>query len=955
MSSIGRQLSFAAGEVSPGIAARPDLIKFQTGLSTCRNFIVLPSGGLASRPGTSWSGPVKDHSRKVRLWPFVYDKDWRYILEFGHLYLRFHKDGKVALSQAFTTGITAITNANPAVMSVATIDIFNSGDEIRIDGVLGMPEINGRHYKVTKLTSTTYSLQDQATGANIDSTSFGVYSSGGTAGKPIESATAFDEVDLDDLQFSQHGNVLTIAHPTKGIWELIRQSATVLILRKAVFGTSLNPPINVSAAGGPTGSKTLRWKITAVYAEGLEETLPGREGGLGIDITGITNGNPAKVTTGSPHGLTTGDEIYIESVIGMTEVNGRNFRVTRIDGSNFFLDNEDATEHGVYMGGGKVYKTWAERSSIGDPTPTSPVILTCDVVPGAIEYNIYRERDGIYGWIGSTSKVNALGLITFADIGYTPDMLDNPPIARYPMIGSDRKPYAVGAFQHRRYFGGTGRAPEGIQASKVGFISNFFTYVSVGANDPFAAVIVGRTMGRIRHFLDAGKLLIFTESGEWVVDGDADGVVSALSFNARQFSQYGSDRIPPLIVGGVPIFVTRGRKSIRDLVNAADGAGGVSADLSIFSRHLLDGYTIQAIAYAQVPQSILWIVRNDGKLLGVTIIREQELLGWHRHDTDGVIEDVASMQEADPEGSEEDRVYLVVSRTLPGGTRRYVERLGTFKFQDDPKLITVDASVTYDGTNSTVQTVSITGGTTWSDTELLTLVGGNGKTFEASEVDSGYIIKDSSGDSVRFRITEYVNSTTVKGFSHKTVPASLRGTPVTTWIKGRKTIYGLWHLEGKPVAVYADGYVIANPLNPKFGSALIVSSGKVTLPDWYGIVTVGLPFVGDIETLSLDSVQSTKYADSRKLAVGAAITVERSGAFLVGGRRPESDTDFNHFEELRVHTAGQGWETPKRLTGTYEVGFGGSWNDSGNLWIRLRDPVPLRVLGIRILGMTGGG
>lgn len=956
MSSIGRQLSFAAGEVSPAIAARPDLVKFHSGLATLRNFIVLSSGGVESRPGTSWSGPVKDHTRKVRLYPFVYDKDWRYVLEFGHLYLRFHKDGRVALSSAYTANITGITNANPATVTISIVDLFSTGDEVRIDGVAGMPEINGRHYKVTKLSSTTYSLQDQATGQNIDSTGFGTYSSGGTIGRPIEAATVFEESELEELQFSQHGNVLTITHPKYGIWELIRQSPAVTILRKAVFGTILVSPSNVSATGGPTGTKTFRWKVTAVYKDGFEETLAGKDGSP-LLITSITNTNPARVTVTSPHGLSTGDEVYIEGVAGMTEVNGRHFRVIRISSTQVDLEGEDATEHGTYFSGGSLYKTWAERANIDTPTSASPVTVTASPVDGAIEYNVYREKDGIYGWIGSTSKVNpSSGLVEFNDIGYTQDMLDSPPIPRYPFVGVGKKPGAVGSFQRRRYFGGSDNSPEGIQASRVGFISNFFVYTTINDDDPIAAVLVGKKLGRIRHFLDAGKLLVFTDTGEWIIDGDSNGVLSPGAFNARLYTEYGSDRIAPILVGGLPVFVTRGRAGLREISFTLERDGIVSGDLTVFSRHLLDGYRIETIAYAQTPGSILWIVRNDGKLLGLTILREQELLGWHRHDTDGLFESAAVMEEVDSSGLKEDRLYVVVSRTIAGQTRRYVERMARVSFESDQrKLITLDSSVTYDGTNTGAGTLAITGGTTWSETELLVLSAGSGKTFEASEVGSGYIVSDGTGDSVRFRITQFVDSTTVKGFSHKTVPTTLRNQARTTWTKGTKTVYGLWHLEGKEVAVYGDGFVVANPKNSKFGSPLVVTGGKVTLPDWYGIVTVGLPYVSDLETLNLDSAQSSRYADARKLAAGAILVVQGSGAFFVGGKAPSSDSDVSNLKETRLPSTGQSWDAIPRLDGNVEVGFGGSWTDGGRIWVRRLDPVPVRILAVKVLGATGGG
>ena len=45
------QPSFAAGELAPGLAGRVDLAKYRVGASVLENFMVLPHGGIANRPG----------------------------------------------------------------------------------------------------------------------------------------------------------------------------------------------------------------------------------------------------------------------------------------------------------------------------------------------------------------------------------------------------------------------------------------------------------------------------------------------------------------------------------------------------------------------------------------------------------------------------------------------------------------------------------------------------------------------------------------------------------------------------------------------------------------------------------------------------------------------------------------------------------------------------------------
>jgi len=72
-------------------------------------------------------------------------------------------------------------------------------------------------------------------------------------------------------------------------------------------------------------------------------------------ITDITQANPAKVTFSTSHGLVTGDEIHITGVVGMTEVNDREFIITVVDADELTLDGEDSTGHTAYTSDGVAY------------------------------------------------------------------------------------------------------------------------------------------------------------------------------------------------------------------------------------------------------------------------------------------------------------------------------------------------------------------------------------------------------------------------------------------------------------------------------------------------------------------------------------------------------------------------------------------------------------------------
>jgi hypothetical protein len=90
--------SFSGGEITPEMFGQLADAKFQTGLATCRNFVVLPHGPVANRPGTRFVRAVKDSTKKTRLIPFTYSNTQTMIIEMGAGYFRFHTQGATLLS-----------------------------------------------------------------------------------------------------------------------------------------------------------------------------------------------------------------------------------------------------------------------------------------------------------------------------------------------------------------------------------------------------------------------------------------------------------------------------------------------------------------------------------------------------------------------------------------------------------------------------------------------------------------------------------------------------------------------------------------------------------------------------------------------------------------------------------------------------------------------------------------
>jgi hypothetical protein len=158
------------------------------------------------------------------------------------------------------------------------------------------------------------------------------------------------------------------------------------------------------------------------------------------------------------------------------------------------------------------------------------------------------------------------------------------------------------------------------------------------------------------------------------------------------------------------IFVQRLGKVLRNYYYRWDWDKYIGEDISLMAEHLLNRGNITELAWQQTPHKICWAIRSDGYLLGLTLMPEHEVVGWHQHPptgTDAEFESIAVI-----EGAEEDELWAIVKRTVNSATVRYVERMkpliavDTGEGSSDDWALTdsffVDSGLTYRGSAATV-------------------------------------------------------------------------------------------------------------------------------------------------------------------------------------------------------------------------------------------------------------
>lgn len=846
------QRSFASGELTPSMHANIDFNKYQNGLKTCRNFVVHRHGGVSNRSGTQFIAEVKDSTKAVRLIPFIFNSDQTYILEFGNLYMRVHRNGSQVLNTA--KNITAATNANPCVIT-SNAHGYSNGDEVYITGVSGMTQLNGRNFKVAGVTANTFQLQ-YMNGTNVNSTAFGVYTSGGTCAKVYEITTPYVEADLPTLKYIQSADVITLTHPNYAVRDLSRTAHTSWSLTSVTFAPTTAAPTSPGVTNiGAAGATTYSYKITAIDEETYEESLPS---------------TVATTTTGN-------------ATLSITNFN----RVT-----------------------------WTN-------------------VSGAISYNVYLLKDGLYQLIGIS------GGTSFDHDGTSnPDANENPPESRNPFSTTDEYPSCSTYYQQRILYANQNQNVEAIYASKTNAFKNFTQSQSIADDDSITFSIVGRQVNAVNHMIDLGSLIVFTDSGEWTAQGDSAGVLKPTSVNTKQYSYNGSnEKLNPIIIGNTALYVQKNGSIVRDLGFDYQVDGYSGNDLTLFSAHLVDGYDLHDWAYQKTPHSIVWSVRDDGVLLGLTYIKEQQILGWHRHDFQSLVtvENVCCVPE-----SGEDALYLVLNRTINGNVVRYIERMSTRLIFDvlDSKFL--DSHLSYDGRNTTAKTMTLSTGAGWTIDDTLTCTASSA-TFTAASVGNEVHFYLTDGTSLRCEITAYTSTTVVSVTPNRTVPTEVRATASIDWAMAVDEVSGLWHLEGEDVSIFADGFVVANPNNASY-TVKTVTNGTVTLDRAYGVIHVGLPYISDIETLDIDTVQGETMADKSKNTGKVTMYVEKTRGVFVGANEPTDIIDG--LSEVKVR-AFEGYDSPVDLkTGKIDVIIRAEWNSHGRVFIRQIDPIPVTILAI---------
>ena len=251
-------------------------------------------------------------------------------------------------------------------------------------------------------------------------------------------------------------------------------------------------------------------------------------------------------------------------------------------------------------------------------------------------------------------------------------------------------PRTIAYYEERMMFGGNEYRPQTIWGSKTNDWDNFL----VGDRDDSGLefTLASDTVNAISWMCQHTALVIGTEDSEWTLSAsDSSAALTPSNFRVRRQSVYGSASVAAQMVGDVILFVQRGNRKVREFVYAWEKDGYSSPDMTILADHIT-GSGIAETALQQLPDSILWCVLNNGTVAALTYERDQEVIGWHRHDTDGSVLSCTVIPAGD-----EDKVYFAAERN--GGVR--IEVMAPRHSVRPEEAFYVDCGVAFSGTGLT--------------------------------------------------------------------------------------------------------------------------------------------------------------------------------------------------------------------------------------------------------------
>lgn len=727
--------AFVAGELAPTLFGRTDLTKYDLAMAEAYNFFVDYRGGLSSRAGFEFVDYIPNYVQDVRtleliepprFFTFLFDPNVEFnflgivcpintpdTTEFDHSIIRFVQNG-VYVTEAPIT-ISAITLADPAVITTSTAHGFTTGDWVKFSFLYTMNyEWRARTVEVEVLTSTTFNARSLTDGELIDSSAFAAYVGDHTLARVLTIECDYQPEEYRFMDFKQYHDLVRITHGAHPIRNLIRSDdpldgvsdaqGNVWRIEDEVIGSDSVGPEIQSFTTSAAGSAQTLFAVTSVYADGSESIR-----GPLFPLTSIVN-YPA--TEGSVSIVWEADPAAVyynvyRSIVSVTEVLSSGTEVGfvgRAKGTKFTDPNiiPDFTRvpperHNPFAvqpiaevnvtAGGSGYTDFTTSVTAGGSGSDFLADAMVDDTGALVNVTI---RDGGHDFaVGDDQS----GILTFGTgTGATATVTVNATIGTYPGVSV--------IFQQRQLYAATFDRPTSLWGSQVKLFNNFDITPNLVDSDSYEFVLDTPSFAPIRHMIPTqAGLLITTAESIWVLSGGGPlEPVTPTSAVAVPQTYNGVGLVHPIKIGSDLLYVEGKGHAVRMLAYNEITRVYTGDDRSILSGHLFGlGKTINSWAYQEQPFKVVWCAQASGDLLAFTVVKSEDIFAWTPCGTNGQFLAVEHIREnnscTDDEQIVNDRVYVVTQRYMQDRWHRMIERMALRNFVNLEDAFCVDAGV----------------------------------------------------------------------------------------------------------------------------------------------------------------------------------------------------------------------------------------------------------------------
>lgn len=698
---------FTRGEISPRLHARASLDLYRAALSKCENFITLPHGGVRKRGGTYFVGELKTSTTMARLIPFIFSADQAYALEFGNLYVRVYAYGaRVGTVEVVTPYLEA---------ELPELQVYQSAD------VMWITHPDHPTQTLTRTAHTTWTLA---------------------------------EFVVED------GPYIDINETTTTLTPAARGSLTPTM-------TSLTAPSGtVSSSGGVADA----WQVFDADKRSRSAVDSNPSGWVKYRLAGGAQKVADAYWVTSAEGdrndrMPTAWEFQgSNNDVDWTTLDGRTNETAWSAAETRFFEFDNAVPFEYHRlsfrgaGGSTATDAVIAELSIHESALTQAAFnLTASAVTGINDGAGFQTADvgrsvrllgsdGRWRWAKIITRTSTTVVTVKLNGHALPDL---SPITRWRLgawSSDEGWPGSVTVFEERLAVGKKFR----INASKTGDFNDF----GLGEADDDGLEFLQAGGGQANDIVwitDAdGALLIATAGGIHALSGSGiDEALTPSSFKNRKSRTFGAAPISPVDAGQSFLYVTRSRKAIAELTQAATGKY-TSDDVGQISEHIPKKGVIE-LAFQTDPDPLLWFPLDNGELGGYTHQPSQEVRGMHRHDIAGSYSgsDWGIVESAcvTPGQDGNDDLWLVVKRTIGGVTKRYIEiKSVPFEYGDIGDAFEVDCGLTYTG--AAVGTVS---GLSHLNGQVVDALAG-GKVYKGLTVSGGQVALPGGATATKWQV-----------------------------------------------------------------------------------------------------------------------------------------------------------------------------------------------------------